>query len=213
MKLAMSIAAMTLSMSACAAPLSVNTMLDSTVYLVNQEGTYCSGFITPDHKVITAAHCISNPKELVTVKFHDDSKHVFHVQKLGSADKGPDLAQLMSAETFVNKGIPLCTFDPYYKESLTMIGAPLGEEDTVSIEHVSNPHTKVGEEDYSMIRFEGNLLPGNSGGPAIDDKEGCVIGTADETQVEVPQLAAYGLSYGLNYLTPISQLGLIKGPY
>jgi serine protease Do len=212
MKLAMTLAAMTLSMSACAAPVSVSGLLDSTVYLVNQQGTYCSGFITPDHKVITAAHCISKADELVTVKFHDGSKHAFHVQKLGDATKGPDIAELMSAETFVNKGIPLCTFAPYYTEELILLGAPLGEEDTASIEHVSKPKSNQGEE-KDMIQFEPSLLPGNSGGPAVDTKEGCVIGTATETRVEAPQLAQFGLSFGLNYLTPISQLASVKGPY
>jgi S1-C subfamily serine protease len=181
-------------------------------------GSYCSGWVKAGEKVVvTAAHCAENPVAILYVDFGDGKPHPFHVQKMGDSNwiLGPDLMTLTTNDTSVvwPAGLAVCTFKPYYGELLTLIGGPLGYDRTISYGSVSKPsrdfsnHVRIGSFANDLIQYDGQLLPGNSGGPAIDRQFGCVMGSGE---MIVPAMPDFPYPYGLNYLTPISDLEKLK---
>ena len=63
---------------------------------------------------------------------------------------------------------------PKIGDSVLVVGAPLGLEDTVTSGIVSARRTENG---HDYLQFSAPISPGNSGGPVVDD-QGRVIGTA-----------------------------------
>lgn len=200
-------------------PPTLEQQLSNVVSIYTADGgEYCSGWVLKGTKtVVTAAHCAVDPVAVLYVDFGDGKPHPFHVQKLGDAnfETGPDLATLTTKDTTVNwpAGLAVCTFKPYYGEALNLIGGPLAYDKTISFGTVSKPsrafedHAHLGSSADDLIQYDGQLLPGNSGGPAIDAELGCVMGSGE---LIVPAMPDFPYPYGLNFLTPISDLAKLK---
>lgn len=183
-------------------PPDLKSLQKNTVSISVDDGI-CSGWVLRDQQVIvTAAHCDGdNP----VADFGDGVKHPLKVAKKGddSWKNGPDLMIYKSEDKSIvwPKGLPVCPFNPYYGQSIVLMGSPLGSEWSMSWGRVSKPSDR--SHNRSFVQVDAKVLPGNSGGAAIDLDVGCVVGIADFIQK-----ASYASDspYGLNYLTPATEL-------
>lgn len=183
-------------------PPDLMTLQKSTVALSSDDAR-CSGWVLKDTQtIITAAHCAGKK---VTADFGDGVDHELIEYKKGdeSWKTGPDLMIYKSTDTTIvwPKGLPICPFTPYYGQAIVLMGSPLGADWSMSWGRVAKPSERV--QNRSFVQVDAKVLPGNSGGPAIDLDYGCVVGVAEFIQVAAPQA---GVPYGLNYLTPADQL-------
>lgn len=202
-------------------PPTLQQQLESTVSIYTMDGSaYCSGWVKKgEHVVVTAAHCAEgDPIAKLLIDFGDGKMHPFHVQKFGDYDfrTGPDLMTLTTNDTTVPwpAGLAVCKFKPYYGERLNLLGGPLSYEKTISFGFVSNPSRNLvdhfpslGKYASDLIQYDGQLLPGNSGGPLVDSEFGCVMGSAE---LIAPAVPSFPYPYGLNFMTPISDLEALK---
>ena len=146
-----------------------------------------------------------------------DLQHPFHIRKKGDQkfDTGPDLMTLTTNDRTINwpGGFDVCPFSATYGEELAVMGGPLGRSKSVSFGRVGNPVVSLeditGPKKFArgFVLFDGQVLPGNSGGPAVDVLYQCVIGSAELVQPAEPMA---GVPYGLSFLTPISDLVAIE---
>jgi S1-C subfamily serine protease len=202
-------------------PPSVPTLvqqLDNVVALQTLSGDYCSGWILKGtHTIVTAAHCVEkgDPTQPVEVLIHGDPQiHVFHIEKIGddTLQQAPDLMTLTTNDTTIKwpAGLSVCTFKPYYGEALNLIGGPLAFTDTITTGKVSNPSRDMDDNVHSpfgkFIQYDGSLMPGNSGGPAIDAQTGCVMGVAEMLFMKQEGVAIFMIPL----LTPITDLANLK---
>jgi serine protease Do len=192
--------------------------LKSTV-AITMEGGYCSGWVLKgSHTVVTAAHCGEggDPTQLFAVDFGDGKLHPFHEEKIGDSGfkSGPDLMTLTTSDTTVPwpAGMAVCTFKPYYGEYINLIGGPLGYSQSTTFGRVSNPDRNLDDDVMGpfghFIQYDGALEPGNSGGPAIDAKTGCVMGVGEMSHVNANNES--GVPFIVSFLTPASELGDVK---
>jgi S1-C subfamily serine protease len=200
-------------------PPSLEQQLGNVVSIYTADGhAYCSGWVLKGtHTVVTAAHCTDDMIAQLFIDFGDGKPHPFHVQKYGDSNWkiGPDLMTLTTNDATIHwpAGLGVCPFKPYYGEAVNLVGGPLAYEKTLSQGHISNPsrdmNDKIPNTTYAgaMIQYDGVMLPGNSGGPAIDQEVGCVLGVADFI---VPVMPDFPYPYGLTFLTPASDLGKLK---
>lgn len=195
--------------------------LNSTVAIQTIGGSYCSGWILKGtHKIVTAAHCVeaTDVVQPVFVLFEGDEKvRIFHVEKRGDENlqTGPDLMTL-TTDTYTAStinwpaGLAVCTFKPYYGEALNLIGGPLAFSSTITSGKVSNPDRNMDDSVRStfghFIQYDGALMPGNSGGPAIDATTGCVMGVAEMLFAKEES----GQVFDIAFLTPITYLTNLK---
>lgn len=197
-------------------PPSIKSEIASTVSVYMDDG-YCSGWVLKGtHEVVTAAHCAEGGDitQTMMVDFGDGTKHPFHIEKIGDANfsQGPDIMTLTTSDATVPwpVGMAVCTFKPYYGETLTLLGGPLGYEKTATIGTVSHPDRNLDDNvngPYGhFIQFSDTVSPGNSGGPAVDTATGCVMGLAEMDQVKMVN----GVPFFLAFLTPASELADLK---
>ena len=185
---------------------------------VTSDGGYCSGWVKKEtHEVVTAAHCADglDNTAVFNVDFGDGTQHPFHIRRKGDEQlvQAPDLMTLYTNDVTIKwpVGFEVCQFQPYYGEDLVLIGGPLEISKSLEFGKVANPDVNVTESltpdaKYGMhlIEFNGEMWPGNSGGPAVDLKEGCVMGSG-----ELAKLVSDGMTYypmGVNFLTPMGDL-------
>lgn len=198
-------------------PPTLEQQLSNVVAIQTIGGDYCSGFVKAGtHEIVTAAHCLGgiDPVVPVAVLFEGSKDiRIFHVQKRGDENlrEGPDLMTLTTdtdtqAQIKWPAGLAVCTFKPYYGEQLNLIGGPLAFSSTISFGKVSNPDRNMDDSTRStfghFIQYDGALMPGNSGGPAIDATQGCVMGVAEMLYAK----PVAGQVYDLAFLTPITEL-------
>lgn len=191
--------------------------LGNVVAIQTLGGDYCSGWILKGtHTIVTAAHCVEaqDVVQPVAVLFEgDETIRIFHVQKRGDSEllQGPDLMTLTTdtqtqAAIKWPTGLSVCTFKPYYGEALNLIGGPLAFTSTISFGKVSNPDRNMDDATRStfghFIQLDGALMPGNSGGPAIDSTQGCVMGVAEMLMATEVNNQVFDLAF----LTPITEL-------
>jgi hypothetical protein len=187
------------------------------VVSVNTADGYCSGWVLKGtHKVITAEHCIDNIIDQdVIVDFGDGIPHKFYPTKIGDMtyQAGPDVLVLETKDTTVKwpAGLGICPSGPYYGEPLVLFGGPLGWSQSMEFGHVSHPDVDMSNKfgyttPYTRgILFDGKLLPGNSGGPAVDMALNCVVGQAEGIFPADPS-GPLSYPYGVNFLTSGSQI-------
>jgi S1-C subfamily serine protease len=188
----------------------------STVAITFADG-YCSGWVLKgSHTVVTAAHCNEggDNTQVFNVDFGDGKQHPFHIEKLGDNNfvQGPDLMTLTTSDATVPwpAGLAVCTFKPYHGETINLIGGPLGYSWTTSFGKVSYPDRNLDDDVQGpyghFIQYDGALVPGNSGGPAIDVETGCVMGVGEMSTVK----EINDIPFLLNWLTPASELADLK---
>lgn len=205
-------------------PAALEAKLESVVSVYPAGGGYCSGWVLKGtHEVVTAAHCAENTEEVLDVDFGDGTKHPFHVKYMGSRmmTTGPDLMVLYGGSEAQGTidwpiGFEICPFNAYYGEQVLLMGGPLGRPKTISFGRIGNPSTDVGNlinkevtrdipRFAKLIEYNGQMFPGNSGGPAVDVYHNCVIGTSE--LVQLADGGGFGSTpFGINYLTPTSSL-------
>jgi S1-C subfamily serine protease len=181
-------------------------------------GGYCSGWVKKaTHEIVTAAHCAEGLADtaVININFGDGLPHPFHIKRRGDAAlaNAPDLLTLYTNDRTINwpVGFEVCKFAPYYGEELILMGGPLAFSKSLEYGRVGNPDVDVSEvlsgAKYSkhMIEWNGIMWPGNSGGPAVDIKHGCVIGSG-----ELAKLVDSYSSVGVNFFTPMSDLKVIE---
>jgi len=192
--------------------------LQQSVVEITLLGEVCSGYVLKGtQEVVTAAHCLPDDDTAVLqVKFQgDNSPHPFHVKKKGDHNfaNGPDLALLYTNDTTIKwpVGLPSCSKPGALGDPLAMFGSPLGTSNNVSFGHLSNVAVDLTERldgapyAKNFIGYDGQAMPGNSGGPVVNLDTGCVVGVAEAI------LGANQVSnYGVNLATNINELGKIQ---
>lgn len=184
---------------------------------------YCSGWVKRGtHEVVTAAHCAEglNDTDIINVDFGDGKEHPFHIRKKGDMALvvGPDLMTLYTNDQTIKwpDGFEVCKFAPYYGEAIILMGGPLSFSKSLEYGYVANPSVDVNQSisddskfAKSLIEFNGEMWPGNSGGPALDQREGCVIGAGE--LVKTINIGFISVPVGVNFLTPMSDLEKVDG--
>jgi len=194
----------------------------------------CTGWVLAGtSQIVTAAHCLGQPapadesspygvrkwaadpdKPSLYVIFNEDGiEHLVTVAAKGDAElvNGPDLMILTMVETSYKmpQGLKVCSFEPRYGQNVYVMGHALGGVFAITRGYVSRPKewfVPLGDSPYvrDFIRFDGRMYPGNSGGPVVDETDGCVVGVVE-----------MGASFTLegyddmNWLTPIKHLKII----
>lgn len=188
---------------------SLQDLQKSTVSLTMADGATCSGWVLAgSHKVITAAHCVSDepPVAPVQVDFHDGTgKHLFIPEKVGDVEgTKPDLAVLIPMPNMKltwPAGLAPCPFKPTYLEPVYLFGDPLGFQQVITIGSIASPSQPFPSvRDAPYIQYDGSLTPGDSGGAVVDIKHQCVIASADG-------LLAPPAGDPIKFLEPVSRLG------
>jgi S1-C subfamily serine protease len=180
---------------------SLEQVLDNTVKIEVGSGEVCSGFVLKGtDEVVTAAHCFEfDPNaEGAIVHFNDGQQAIFSVVAINDDpdDDTRDWAVLVlnsAAKIKMPVGLDICQSAPKYGDKIVAIGAPYDVWPSMSFGRVQNP----GYKGDNPVMTEGALLldvkvlPGNSGGPVVEEDTGCVIGTAEE-QYTLPGHATSG---------------------
>lgn len=189
------------------------------VVAVTTDNGYCSGWVQKNtHEIVTAAHCAEgiSDTDILNVDFGDGKLHPFHIKHKGDAElvTKPDFMVLYTNDRTITWpiGFEVCRFVPYYGEEIILMGGPLSFSKSLEYGRIANPSvdlTKImgNTATYSthLIEFNGEMWPGNSGGPAVDIIHGCVIGSG-----ELARLAGDGgAPVGVNFLTPTSDLHVV----
>src|ERR1700744_3962299 len=176
-------------------PPSLQQLLNSTVK-IEAGGTICSGWVLKGtNKVVTAGHCfdfdpsvVNSPNVGALVTFGDGSQGMFKVEKIqtDSQDDMHDWAILSPSAmgSFkVPAGLAPCTDVSKAGDAIVIIGAGLDYWPEFNFGYISNPDFAGGGAAFGpkhLVILDAKVLPGNSGGPVIDQALGCVIGTAEE---------------------------------
>lgn len=164
------------------------------VQLIKEERAFlCSGYIADDYgHVVTAGHCVAGGKDIVsiTVYLHKDSAE--YPAKVVLVKPLLDIA-LLKAD--LPKGLPyLVTVkenEPQGAHSYA-IGHPLFLLYTVTEGIVSN--YMKGEYGIMWLQGTAPILPGNSGGPLIDDR-GRVLGVCSFMIISPWNVPGAGLGF------------------
>ncbi len=189
------------------------------VVSVTTDSGYCSGWVKTDtHEIVTAAHCgDGTSSQIFDVDFGDGVKHHFHIKYLGdeSLTAATDIMVLYTTSEEQHKikwpkGFNLCNFKPYYGEEVELYGGPLGRAKSIFFGRIGNPDVDIsamlGKAPFTshMVEYDGEMFPGNSGGPAIDIRHNCVMGSAEVVQREDHGLGTS--SWGVNFFIPGSDI-------
>ncbi len=153
-----------------------------------------SGFFVSDRHLITNAHVVKGAKFLKL-------RLITGREILGeviTSDEKRDVA-LIQSEPGGFVGLPIRSDEPSIGSQVFAVGSPLdeGNEGTVSAGIVSSYRT---DEGLRWIQSDVNVMPGNSGGPLLDDK-GNIIGLTSWGKLD-PRT---GGGTGLNFFIPITE--------
>ncbi|KAG0474142.1 hypothetical protein HPP92_015999 [Vanilla planifolia] len=136
-----------------------------------------SAFMIGNKTLLTNAHCVEHDTQVKVKKRGDDTKYVAKVLTTGVEC---DIALLsVDSEEFWKGAKPL-RFGPlpFLQDAVTVVGYPLGG-DTISVTKGVVSRIEVtpyahGAYDLLGIQIDAALNPGNSGGPAFNDKGECI---------------------------------------
>lgn len=143
-----------------------------------------SGFCAyKDNYIVTNFHVIQGAKK---IKIIDDNKKEYDVNKIEIIKSGDDLAILSGDFSF--KPIQIANSKLNAGDSVTAIGSPKGQLNTVSTGVISNA-----DDDYE-IRITAPISPGSSGGVLLNSKNQ-VIGI---TYAAYNSIEAQNINYAIN---------------
>lgn len=160
-----------------------------------------SGFFVSDQFVVTNAHVVQGAP-FVKLKL------ITGREILGEVIEKDDLRDVALIQTEISgmSGLPIRTDEVGIGSQIFAVGSPLGEsnEGTVSAGIISSYRTEDG---LRYIQSDVNVMPGNSGGPLLDEN-GNIIGLTVLGKID-PRT---GGGTGLNFFIPINdamaELGL-----
>ena len=167
----------------------IESVKDSVVMIetFDEEGTKIgtgSGFCAyKDNYIVTNFHVIQGAKK---IKIIDDNKKEYNINKIEIIKSGDDLALLSGNFSF--KPIKIANSKLKAGDSVTAIGSPKGQLNTVSTGVVSNA-----DDDYE-IRITAPISPGSSGGVLLNNKNQ-VIGI---TYAAYNSIEAQNINYAIN---------------
>lgn len=167
----------------------IESVKDSVVMIetFDEEGTKIgtgSGFCAyKDNYIVTNFHVIQGAKK---IKIIDDNKKEYNINKIEIIKSGDDLAVLSGDFSF--KPIKIANSKLKAGDSVTAIGSPKGQLNTVSTGVVSNA-----DDDYE-IRITAPISPGSSGGVLLNNKNQ-VIGI---TYAAYNSIEAQNINYAIN---------------
>lgn len=168
----------------------------SIVYIEGAEGS-CTGFVINEAKdyVMTAGHCDMSTKE-------KDSFLVDNIPAdIVSKDTKKDLLVLF-VKGIDKPALRLAKSDPRLGDEIASYGFGFGlERPLFRIMHVSDDEVRINEEGLGgpYIGTDSNFLPGQSGGPVVDENGDVVM----IVQMGTPQ----GLGLGVGAETIRSKMG------
>jgi S1-C subfamily serine protease len=172
-------------------PIAVATMAPPSVRLEFGKGI-CSGDHLGGGRILTAAHCVSGPDVVFTVKTQLGGK-----AKAKALWASPlyDVALLQATDAPEMRAAAISCDVPQVGDTVTTIGNPLGFEFVQSqgqiASRVFTGAVDVGGDLTWQERVISTLLvePGNSGGAAYNAKgriAGVVVGKADQLSIIIP---------------------------
>lgn len=177
----------------------------SDIYLRSIKSIYTVNSFIDDHKslgtgFIYKGHLVTNAHVI------DDGLFVNTEPEIKTSniyiDKMSDIAII---DVDVKEGgLKRCTKEAEIGQDVIAIGSPFGLENTLTRGIVSGLHRDLGEleEAYltDLIQIDAPVNPGNSGGPLLDAKSGCVLGM--NTAIISPS----GTNAGVGLVIPITSI-------
>lgn len=174
----------------------------NTIALAVKDGEtydlFCSG-VAVDGTFLTAEHC-TKPGEEFFVLFRGR----WYPGALVASDPEHDLAVIDAVGAKVKDSLEVSPWEPEYGMFIVFLGFPLGDPHLhFSAARVSAP---VDSSDGYLFDVDGQFLPGNSGGPVLDER-GRLIGIVSSTYAlpgfPVPQFLPIGHAVRPEYIREI----------
>ena len=168
----------------------INNVRAAVVTVFAGDGHGSGFFISPDGYLITASHVVGEAK-FVKVLLPTGRELLGEVIR---SDRIRDVA-LVKVEEGNMVALPIRKNDVNIGEDVFAIGSPLGDEfKTTLTKGVVSGYRSEHSQDY--IQSDVNVLPGNSGGPLVD-QHGNVIG------LTISQITFSSIPTGINFFVPI----------
>ena len=159
----------------------------------------CAGYIADNYgHIVTAAHCVTGSRDLVSVGVLLRGEKYFYPAKVVLVRPMLDIALLRAP---LPKGIPHLTVKEGYSAPGThvyAIGHPLGLFYSVSDGVVSGYAYEMNGQIF--VQVSAPINPGNSGGPIISDK-GEVVGVCSNMSIGPWGTPALGLGFAVPSVT------------
>ena len=170
-------------------------LLDATIALATKdENVFCTGAVV-ERTFITAYHCVSDGRA-VRGKYLGKWYDVVPYMKYEEVDLA--LIELVGARP--QRSLAVSTWDRIVGQKVAWAGYPLGDPHKHfflgNISALDNPHAP------HYFDVDGQFIPGNSGGPIIDESGG-LIGIISATSVwifGIPQLVPIGHAVKAEYI-------------
>lgn len=190
-----------------AKPIGTNmSAVKANVATVFAGGGHGSGFLIDKLGYMLTNEHVVRTAERVKVRFASGVEVVASVLR---TDARRDVA-LLKIDTAPADGLPIRPDRPDVGSEVYAIGSPLEEglSATVTKGIVSAYRTEDG---MDLIQSDVNILPGNSGGPLLDDR-GNVVGISEAIRLFAPDVPA-GISFFIPIADALRSLGVrVGGP-
>lgn len=186
----------------------VERAVRNTAALVDRYGRFCSAVLA-EGIFFTAYHCIVDPvlgddgapvADMPIEEFHIEYGGNYYPGTVVQTWEEQDLALLTAAGLRVRDTVPLAEEDVSLGHTVVWTGYPLGLDFELAKGIVSN------DESPDRFYIQGQLLPGNSGGPVFNefgDLVGIVSATLILPGAPFPQFLPYGIAVRLDHLKTI----------
>jgi hypothetical protein len=162
-----------------------------------------SGFLVERETVVTNAHVVCPGASALRVRAADGRETDGAVEKV---EEALDLA-VVRAPGLAGQPLPLGDAGGLKAgQRLTIVGSPVGMDFTVHQASVSNVDRR--ELGVALIQIDGQVNPGNSGGPLIDS-EGRAVGIVS---MMVRNARGLGLALPINYVYEAAGTGEVPLP-
>lgn len=178
------------------------------VFQVFTGGGTGSGFLIDDRLLVTNCHVVA-PYQKVAVEKRDKQRILGTVRRIHPRR---DLAIVELASPLVGELLPLAhTVEVGSKQTLHIVGFPVGLPLSVTEGVVSNPKQQLDGQDF--VQTDAAINPGNSGGPMLDESKHvvavttCKLDSADMLGFGIPAPDVHAFVEGFRGQT--AQFGVV----